>query len=153
MLPLSVDVHEPPADLAEQGRADGPPVDPRNRPPTGAHLACQHQPARLVSFQAMLGQQGRDPGRSGRVEPECPLDLRALGPGAHDILRRPVAQQQADGVDDDGLAGACLAGQHVEAGSEGQIQVLDDGEITNAQFCQHGSSHLQPAHRLARQEE
>ena len=53
------------------------------------------------------------------------------------IRRGALAQQQADGVDDDRLACARFAGQYVEAGAKGQVKLVDDGEIADAQFIEH----------------
>ena len=68
------------------------------------------------------------------------LDRRELLAGPHQVARRAGAEQQADGLDEDRLAGAGLARQHGEAGVELDLEPLDDGEMLDAQIAQHGGS-------------
>ena len=50
----------------------------------------------------------------------------------------PIAQQQANGVHQDRLAGSGFASDRRHPGGQVQFQRLDDGEITDAQMGQHG---------------
>ena len=70
-----------------------------------------------------------------RRQRNVPSTSRPVGPGAHHFLRSPVAEKQVDGVDDDRLAGARLAGEHVEARAESQFQLVDDRQVADAEFC------------------
>ena len=48
-----------------------------------------------------------------------------------------LAQGQRQRVDEDGLAGAGLAGEHGEAGVEFEFERIDDDEIADAERPQH----------------
>src|SRR3712207_8873084 len=48
----------------------------------------------------------------------------------------PFAEEQAERADDDRLAGAGLAGQHVEALGEWKRQRLDDREVLDSELRQ-----------------
>src|SRR5258708_33694766 len=63
--------------------------------------------------------------------------LGALGAGANHRAVAPAADQQLDGVDQDRLSGAGLAGEDAEAGAELQRDVLDDHEIPDYESAQH----------------
>ena len=47
-----------------------------------------------------------------------------------------IAKQQTDGLDNDGLAAAGLAGEQVETGVEVQFQPVDQSEVFNSQVAQ-----------------
>jgi len=49
-----------------------------------------------------------------------------------------LAQQQSQCADQDGLAGAGLARDHVESGFEFDSGILDHGQIFNSERLQHG---------------
>ena len=59
------------------------------------------------------------------------LTKAMVRPGADQVPGGPLAQHGADGVNDDGLTRAGLAGQGIEAGPEGDVRPLDDGDILN----------------------
>ena len=65
------------------------------------------------------------------------LDGRLGLAGAHQIGRRAGAEQEADGLDEDRLARARLAGQDVEAGLELDLDGLDHREVADAEEAQH----------------
>ena len=52
---------------------------------------------------------------------------------------RATAEQQVERVREHGLAGAGLAGEHVQAGTEAQARALDQQQVLDAQLSQHGS--------------
>ena len=56
---------------------------------------------------------------------------------ADEVAGGAAAEQQADGLDEDGLAGAGLAGQDVEAGVELDLDRVDDREVPDAQEAKH----------------
>ncbi len=134
VLGLAVDVDQALADLFQGLDRDGPTVDPAHIAPFEADLAAQKQDARLVALQAVFSQQRADDRLDLGVEQEGTLDGRPIGAGTDNVGLTPPAQQQADGVDDDRLAGAGLAGQDVETGAEFEIELVDDGQIVNSQF-------------------
>ena len=63
------------------------------------------------------------------AEDEHAFDSRLFAARADHVGGAAPAQQQAHGVDDDRLAGARLAREHVKPRLKGQVQSLDDGEI------------------------
>ncbi len=133
VLALAVHIDQQTADLAQQRGGHRPAVDARHRPAVGAHFAGQHEEIGVIAFQAVLGQQRHDPGRR-RPKLERALDFGALRAGAHHIGRRAIPEQEVDGVDDDGLARAGFAGEHIEARRENQIEPIDDGQVADTEF-------------------
>ena len=57
--------------------------------------------------------------------------------GADEVARGAAAEQQADGLDEDRLAGAGLARQDVQAGVELDLDRVDDREVPDAQEAEH----------------
>ena len=62
--------------------------------------------------------------------------------GARTDLTRleAIAKQQRQRIEQDGLAGSGLAGEHREAGVAFDAEVLDDGEIADGQQAQHAET-------------
>ena len=82
-------------------------------------------------------QQGIQSGMEAGRERKDPLDDGALGPGAHHFGGGARAEQEAQAVDDDRLAGARLAGEQIEPRAELQAQLFDDRQVENREFEQH----------------
>ena len=78
------------------------------------------------------------------------LDGRELLAGSHEIARRAGAEQQADRLDEDGLAGAGFTGQDGEPRLEVDLEPFDDGQVLNAQKAQHGGRRKRAAFGAAR---
>ena len=57
--------------------------------------------------------------------------------GAHEVGAGAAADQQVDGFDEDGLAGAGFAGEDVEAGLELDLEVIDDRQMAHAEEAKH----------------
>ena len=113
-------------------------------PPDGDEDAVDEGLARaLVGDRALdeelavlrLGQAGQVDGLAGDVEDGLDEGLALARPD--EVGGTLVAQDEADGVDDDGLAGAGLAGQDGEAGVEMDLEVLDRRQIPDAQELDH----------------
>ena len=132
-----MDIDQKVADVAQQRSCDRAAVDPSHRAAIGAHLARQDDFVGLVAFERVFGQHRGKPGSHGSAETECTFDLGPVRPRADDLLRRPVTEQEVDGIDDDRLARAGLTGQDVEARSESEIQAVDDRQVAYAKFSQH----------------
>src|SRR5262249_38084185 len=66
--------------------------------------------------------------------------VSALGALAHHRGVAAAADQQLDGVDQDRLAGAGLAGEHAEARAELDRDLAEDDEVVNVERPQHGYS-------------
>ena len=58
---------------------------------------------------------------------------------AHHVAVGLLAQQQRQGVDEDGLARAGLAGQQIQSSPKLNHHVVDDGVVFNAQFPEHSA--------------
>jgi hypothetical protein len=95
------------------------PVDVRPAPPLGGDLATNEQ-----FFAARL---------------EDGLDRRDLFAGTNEVAGRASAQQEPDGLDQDGLACPGLARQNIEAGLEFNLRRVDHGQAFDAQKAKHGA--------------
>ena len=60
---------------------------------------------------------------------------------AHQRRIGASADRKPKSVDEQALAGASLAREHVEAWLEGDPKLLDQGQIANAQLCQPTGRH------------
>ncbi len=105
-------------------------VDPGAASPLPLQRAPHHQ----------LGSRGGQPqGEEPRVAgsrvagAEEGLHLGLLGPGAHRVGLRAPAEHEMERIDEDALARPGLAGEHVEAGREVHLQLVDDGERPDPQ--------------------
>ena len=65
------------------------------------------------------------------------FDGRGVFAGADEVAGRAPAEQQADRLDENGLAGAGFAGQDVQAGVELDLDRVDDREVPDAQEAKH----------------
>ena len=65
------------------------------------------------------------------------FDGRGVLAGADEVARGAAAEQQADGLDEDRLAGAGFAGQDVQAGVELDLDRVDDREVLDAKEAEH----------------
>ena len=74
---------------------------------------------------------------SHRRSAEERLDLGLVGTRAQQIGAAPVAEQKAERPHQDRLPGAGLPGDDVQPGLEGDLEILDDREIADAQTGQH----------------
>jgi hypothetical protein len=75
------------------------------------------------------------PGFRGDVEER--LELSRFGARSHHVRGRAAAQDQIDGVDDDGFAGAGFAGEDCQPRVETDVEVVDDGKVADRKFFQH----------------
>ncbi len=129
---LAVDVDEVVGHLAQLGERGGAAVDERAALALGVDHAAQQQ--RLVDGEAGLVEPARE--RRGRVE--FGRDLAARAAFAHHAAFGARAEGQLQRVDEDGLAGARLAGEHYEPGAELEFERIDDDEVFQRQATQHG---------------
>ena len=77
--------------------------------------------------------------RSCRRKVEDTLDVGLAGAGANDPRPRAPAEEQVEGVGEHGLAGARLAGEHVQAGREPQLRLLDQQQVLDTKLLEHVS--------------
>jgi hypothetical protein len=134
VLVLAVYVHQELAELAQLGQRRRPAVDIAPRASAGLDDAA-HEAGALVARQVVVRQPAPRRRLPGRIE--LAPDLGPLGAGPHDDGLGPGAQHHAERVDQDGLAGAGLPGEHREPGSELELQAVDDHEIANRERSQH----------------
>jgi hypothetical protein len=100
-----------------------------------APIAAEQQLA-LLRLQLLL----RQPGRHRRGEGEAGLDPAALATAPQQpcpLGTLGAAEQGIKGIEQDRFARAGLAGEHREAGPEGQLQPLDQGDVLQAQTREH----------------
>ena len=118
MLVLAVKLDEASRQILERAGGRQFAVDVRPAPALRRDLAANQQ-----FFAARL---------------EDRLDRRDILAGTNEVARGPAAQQEADGLDENGLAGAGFSGQDVEAGLELDLRGVDDREAFDAEKAQHG---------------
>ena len=95
-----------------------------------AHEAC------AVAFVEFLG---REPfaHRRQRGDVEIGAHLGALRPGAHHARIGAVAEREREGIDEDRLARAGLAGQRGEAARQLEVEPVDDHVVADGECSQH----------------
>ena len=119
MLVLTVEVDQPCGDLAKCGGGRKRAVDERAAPTA---LRGDLPPDDQVLPAGLL---------------EHRFDGSLLLAGADQVGRGAPAHEQADGPDKNGLAGAGLAGEHVEAGLELQVEPFDYGQVADGEEAEH----------------
>ncbi len=85
----------------------------------------------------MLGNQRGDLLAQPAFDAEGAFDQRSRRAGAHHAGLSFVAEQQRNAIDDDALAGAGLASQHIQPGRKLKVERIDDRKVSHAQFSQH----------------
>lgn len=136
VLVLSVEVDEEVADLAELGEGEEIAVCQGAAASGGGDFAAQDEFV-VRSVNAGLVEERGEGGVAGDVEEG--LDFGRVAAPAHVVAAGAFAEDELERTDDDGLAGSGLAGQAVESGIEVQGEVVDDGQIADAQAQQHGA--------------
>ena len=114
VLVLAVEIDEAAAQIAQCGAGGEGAVD------RGAAAALRRDFATDDHLAAVRGIEDR-------------LDAGAVLTGTDEFGRGTPPDQQADRPDEDGLAGAGFARQHVEARFEIEFQAVDDGKVPDAQ--------------------
>ena len=123
---LAVDVNELAAQGTQLDHGAGHAPHPADVFPVCLDLPGQEQLSVFVRADPHLLK----PGQVGQV-PEQGGHQGGLLPGADQVPAGALPHDGADGVDDDGLARAGLAGEHVEPGAEGEIRPIDEGDVLN----------------------
>ena len=135
-LVLAVDVDEPFAHFPQHLRRDLLPVE------VGARLALPgHDPPHhqfVVCLDRLLLEQVAQ-ALSGSGQFEGGGDFGTLGPMADHFGARPSAGDELQGIHEDGFTGTGLASQDSEAGSQVDLDGVDDREITDVQVREHGT--------------
>src|SRR5205814_936430 len=124
VLVLSVQLDEPAREVLQRAGRSKSAVDERAAPALRGDLASDDQ-----LFAAAL---------------EDGFYRRAVFAGANQVARRPAAQQQADGLDEDRFAGAGFAREDVQPRLELDLGGVNDGQVADAQEAEHGESARTP---------
>src|SRR5262249_30758437 len=75
--------------------------------------------------------------RVGMSDVEAPGDAQLIGTAADEVRGAAFAEKQAEGAEQQRLAGAGLAGPGAEAGLQVDADVLDDGQVLHGKFAKH----------------
>ncbi len=134
LVVLARHLHQHRARAAQQAHAHRLVVHEGARAAVARHHAAQHQ--LLLGLHPLLAQHGVHGvvWRRGEAGDHGGLG-RAL---AHEPRLRAHAQRQAQAVEQDGLAGAGLAGEHGQALAELQVEALDQHHVADRECGQHG---------------
>ncbi len=126
MFVRAVDVHEPFAQGGEDGQGGGRAVDELAVGAGAGEGAFQEELVVCARFQPVFLEEGGQGGfEAGDVEDR--LDRATIAAAADEGAVGALAQGQVQRPDEDGLAGAGLAGDDVVAGLQLQRQVGDEG--------------------------
>ena len=72
-----------------------------------------------------------------RCQAKDTFDQSSLGAAAHDFWAESVAQQSANGINQDRFACPCFAGDHVETVVPVDLKTIDDREVADRQLAEH----------------
>lgn len=134
VLVLAMDVDQQFAQALQVAQRAGRAVDVGTRATFGSDHPAQD--ARTVLFQVALGEPVA--GLGDGTDVEAGENVGLVRSGTYRAAVGAVAEGKAEGVEHDRLARTGFAGDHAHAGSEFEIQVLDDGVVVNGQVNQHG---------------
>ena len=133
---LAVEIDQLCARRCELAGRRQPPVDVGPTPPRSGDGPRQYDlVSRLAGGVAAVVAAARAPCATG--PDESALDPCSVGSGPDQHRVGASADQELDGVDDEGLAGAGLAGERRHPRAEEQAQLGDDPEIADGQFEDH----------------
>ena len=132
---LAVDGQQPGADVPHHRGGGGHAIDAAAALALGIDFAVKQQVVQGLVAAAL--QFGAD--RFGDILEGGP-DTGFLRAAAHQLAGGAVAQDRVDGVDQDGLARAGLAGQHIKAGGKFDLGFFDHGNIFDFEVRQHAVS-------------
>ena len=137
LIVLAVDVAEEGSEFLQKGGGNGAAIEEGARLTVGQDFAFEDQFV-FGGFDAGMLENGGEGGGLGLFEDAG--DAGAFGAAAHHFGRGAATEEQAEGVDDDGFAGAGLAGEEVQTRVEADAESLDDGVVFNQQFDQHAET-------------
>ncbi len=134
MLVLAVDLHEEVAQALEQRYRGGRVVDEDAMPPRSLELPLHNELPVGRRVPRLVQRRGHGACR-GDVEDRH--NRGGLGAGAYEIGLGAGAADQQQRVDDDGFAGAGLAGEDVETRCEDDARFLQDRQVPDRELSQH----------------
>ena len=133
LLVLALNFHQQRPDAAQQADAYGMVVDEGAGATVLGDDPAQHD--LVFGRQTVLFQHGGH--RMIVRRREACGDAGLFGGCAHQASFRPRTKGQAEAVEQDGFAGAGLAGQDSQARVEGQVQPFDQHDVADRQRGQH----------------
>ena len=137
VLVLAVDLHQLIAEARQEAEGGRRVAHESAAPAAPAPPAPDDELPVLRRVAQVLEDAGNLP---AGIDVEDGLHGRRLGVRADQVGLRAGAQEQQDGVDEDGLAGARLAGQDIEAGSERDGDFFDHREALHSKLTEHSCS-------------
>src|SRR5262245_37808457 len=141
MLVLTMNLDQEVSKLFEKAHGGRGVVDEDAVPPRPCKLTLDDELSLWGGVSRLLeGHRQRTAGRHF----EDGFYGRELGAGPDEIGLRPSTAHEQEGIDDDGLAGAGLTREHVEAGRERDTRFLDDREVPDRELAQHSGTMLSP---------
>ena len=126
---LAVDLDERPAHLAQELHANGDVVDEGAGAAVGGLDAAQDQ--RRIGLQAVIGKEPQHGMIGGEIESRGHLALAGALPHQRGIAA--AADGKGEGIEQDRLAGAGLAGEHAKARAEFEIEPVDQNDVADRQ--------------------
>ena len=143
-LVLAVDVEKLRAHGAQLAHRQGAAIGPANVAAIRRDLPLEEELPLLIRLRPTGGERRKGPRQAG----EHRAHKGGAGPGADEVPGGAAPQHRLHGVHHDGLAGAGLAGESVEAGIELDVGGLDHRQILDVQQLQHRLSLLRALQHL-----
>ncbi len=137
VLVLAVEGDQARAQLAQVADRGGASVEKGAGAPVHIDAPRQDQPLQLLLDAHVLGQQAGKFLTDVLGHREHSLDVGLLGARPDDAAARASSHQKIQGVGEHRLAGARLAGEHVQTGREEQLGALDQEQVFHAQLAKH----------------
>ena len=135
VIVLAVDVHEESTESLEDAERGRPAIDMDTVPPRAREDAAENHLGCAALQKILLVQELCD--GTGFLEGEDPRDFGFLSARSDQISRGAPPYQEVHRIHEDGLSGARLAGEDRETVRKLQRDCVDDGEVADAEFCQH----------------
>ncbi len=131
---LAVDLHQRPADPAQHLRRHGLVVDKGAGAPVRHLHAAQDEFA--LGVDVVGGGRGAGGMSGGKVEGGGDLALGLALANQRTVAAR--AEREREGIEQDRLAGAGLAGEHGHARAEIEVEPVDQNDVADRQLDEHG---------------
>ena len=133
---LAMQFHQSPRNFAQQRDANRLIVDKCHAAAIGLHAAAQDQGFARFDFHIGIGQRIANNRRQRREFERCGnAGLIRASPNQPGI--RPIAQHQAQGIQQDRFARPGFARQHAQPRSERQVQRFDEHNVSDGKCGQH----------------
>ena len=133
-LVLPVQIHQQRTQTPEHRHGRWGPVGPRAVTALRTDLPTHHQRS-VADVEPDVVRGAGQLAEGSHIERR--FDHRPFRPGTHPVRARPLAQQKRQRVDHHGLARPGFASQDVETRFQGNGDVGDDGEVSDAKLGKH----------------